>query len=295
MVKLPLLVAGEAAVTEVEPARSLYAGLEELETTYGVLGASILIGCAWTDSPHTAVAAVVSSADGPAAEGAARALAARVWERRDEFAVDSAIAELPDALRMAAEAGERPVFISDSGDNTTAGAAGDSPYVLQYLVEHEAAGALVAGITDPAAAAACAEAGAGATVGLSLGGKVDAVHFAPFACHGVVRNLAAGSAEARAHAGARAVVRIGGVDTVIQSDRRPFTELQHFHDVGLDPGDYEVVVVKEGYLFPELRDYAPLHIMGLTPGFADQRLDRLPFSRLSRPIHPLDEGVSWST
>lgn len=294
MVKLPLLVAGEAAVTEVEPARSLYAGLGELETTYGVLGASILIGCAWTDSPHTAVAAVVSSSDGPAAEEAARALATRVWERRDEFAIDSAIAELPEALRMAAAATEGPVFISDSGDNTTAGAAGDSPYVLQYLVEHEVAGALVAGITDPAAVAACADAGAGAGVGLSLGGKLDAVHFAPFACRGVVRKLAAGSTEAGAHIGDRAVVRIGGVDAVLQSDRRPFTRLRHFHDVELDPAHYDMVVVKEGYLFPELRDYAPRHIMGLTPGFGDQRLDRLPFARLSRPIYPLDGEVSWS-
>ncbi len=293
MVKLPLLVAGEAAVTEVEPARSLYAGLPELEAGHGLLGASILIGCAWTDSPHTAVATVVSGSDGPAAEGAARALAARIWERRDEFVVDSATAELPEALLMAAEGGEGPVFISDSGDNTTAGAAGDSPYVLQYLVENGVAGALVAGITDPAAVAACAEAGAGATVGLSLGGKLDAVHFSPFECRGTVQNRATGGGEAGAHTGARAVVRIGGVDAVLQSDRRPFTELRHFRELGLDPAEYDVVVVKEGYLFPELRDYAPRHIMGLTPGFADQRLERLPFSRLSRPIHPLDEGVSW--
>jgi len=63
--------------------------------------------------------------------------------------------------------------------------------------------------------------------------------------------------------------------------------------MGLDPEAYKLIVVKEGYLFPELRDYAPLHIMALTPGFGDQRLDRLAFTHLHRPIHPLDPDVRW--
>jgi len=33
--------------------------------------------------------------------------------------------------------------------------------------------------------------------------------------------------------------------------------------------------------------------MALSPGFADQRLERLPFSKLNRPIHPLDPDVEW--
>jgi microcystin degradation protein MlrC len=59
MVKLPLVLAGEAAVTDVEPARSLYARLPEITQTPGLLDASLLIGCAWTDSPYATVSAIV--------------------------------------------------------------------------------------------------------------------------------------------------------------------------------------------------------------------------------------------
>ena len=92
----------------------------------------------------------------------------------------------------------------------------------------------------------------------------------------------------------RAVVKIGAVIVVLQTDRRPFTELRHFAELELNPRDFKIIVVKEGYLFPELRDYAPLHIMALSPGFGDQRLERLPYRNLNRPIFPLDGDVRWS-
>jgi microcystin degradation protein MlrC len=61
----------------------------------------------------------------------------------------------------------------------------------------------------------------------------------------------------------------------------------------LDISAKQVIVVKLGYLFPELRDTAPYHIMALSPGFGDQRLDRLPYRDLHRPIYPLDPDVHW--
>ena len=59
MVKPPLLLPGEYAITEVEPSASLYARLPEIESLPGVLDASLFIGCSWTDGPHTSPAAIV--------------------------------------------------------------------------------------------------------------------------------------------------------------------------------------------------------------------------------------------
>jgi len=292
MVKLPLLVGGEAAVTEVEPAKALYARLPEVDQRPGILVSSILIGCAWTDSVHTRVAVVVSGTDEAVAGDAAEELAASIWTRRDAFAIDSVTADIEGSIRTALDAAGRPVFISDSGDNTTAGAAGDSPLFLQCLAENAIPGALVAGITDPEAVCVCERAGVGSTVRVSIGGKLDAVHAEPFACGGVVQRVASGNTLGEGR-GSRILLRTGEVDVVLQSDRRPFTQLRHFREMGLAPDAYKLIVVKEGYLFPELRDYAPLHIMGLSPGFGDQRLERLPFIHLHRPIHPLDPDVRW--
>ncbi len=124
---------------------------------------------------------------------------------------------------------------------------------------------------------------------VDLGGKLDRVSGHPYRAEVTVKRLVPEVAGIPP----RALVSIGGVDVVLQSDRLPFTEMRHFHTIGVDPAGYKAVVVKLGYLFPELRDYAPAHIMALSPGFGDQRLDRLPYHRLRRPIYPLNPDTQW--
>lgn len=289
LIKLPLLVAGEAAVTEVEPIRSLYARLPAIDEREGILTSSILIGCAWTDSPETMISVAVSGTDVQASRAAANELAQAVWDARRAFAIDVPTASTVDAIQMAYASPIRPVFISDSGDNPTAGAAGDSPLFLEQLVFSKAEEALVAGITDPAAVEVCFRAGAGARVTLSLGGKLDQTFAQPYQTEATVERLVPETVGIPP----RAVVRIGGVTAAIQSDRPPFTELRHFESAGIDPSAWKVIIVKMGYLFPELRDFAPQHIMALSPGFGDQCLARLPYHRLRRPIFPLDPDASW--
>lgn len=289
MVKLPLLVSGEAAVTEVEPARSLYARLPVLDRLPGVLASSILIGCAWTDSPHTRVSVVLSGTDEPVIRRLASRLAGEVWEARARFAIDVPTGSIEESIRMALASPLKPVFVSDSGDNPTAGAAGDSPNVLKQLVASGVRGALVAGIADPEAVRACFEAGVGATVDLSMGGKLDRTFAQPYEAKALVKRLVPQANDLLP----RALVQIGGIDVVLQSDRWAFTTLSQFKAMGIDLDAEALVVVKLGYLFPELRDLAPHHIMALSPGFADQRLERLPYCHLARPIYPLDPDAAW--
>lgn len=289
LIKLPMLAPGEAAVTEVEPARTLYARLPEIDRREGVLVSSILIGCAWTDSPYTAVSVAVSSTDADAGWAAANELAHAVWDARDDFAIDAPAVPIAEAIEMALGASTRPVFISDSGDNPTAGAAGDSPLILEALVARRAQNVLVAGIADPTAVTACFEAGSGRTVRLSLGGKLDRTFAQPYEVEAVVERLAP---EADGMA-ALAIVRVDGVTVVVQSDRSPFTELRQFELAGIDIDAWAAIVVKLGYLFPELRDVAAQHIMALSPGFTDECIERLPYRRLHRPIYPLDGDARW--
>ena len=85
-----------------------------------------------------------------------------------------------EAVRSAVRETRHPVFISDSGDNVTAGAAGDDiTLVLKTLIEAGARDAVVAGIADHEAVARCLEAGIGAELTLSVGGKLDRVNGFP--------------------------------------------------------------------------------------------------------------------
>jgi microcystin degradation protein MlrC len=292
LVKLPLLVAGEAAVTEVSPSRELFAGLSARSEEDGILDASILIGCAWTDSLFTTVSTIACGTDRVQTDAVAREIAQKVWDRRADFAIDSVCADPQDVVDLVFSYPERTVFVSDSGDNPTAGAAGDSPLLLSTLLRRfealppgsDSSEILLAGIADAGAVAACGDAGVGATLDVRLGGKLDAVTCAPLAVEATVRGLFPEDGKF----GDAALVRIGGIDVVIQAQRAPFTSMDDFLRLGLRPEDYRLIVVKLGYLFPELRDSAPRHIMALTPGFGDQRTERLEYSHLKRPIYPLD-------
>jgi microcystin degradation protein MlrC len=283
IVKLPLLLAGESAVTEVEPARSLYAMLPDSTSRPGVVDSSLTIGCAWTDSPHTSVGIVAVGWNRVAAEREAMRLAGPVWDRREDFQPDVETAEVDEAIRRALAAPEPTTFISDSGDNVTAGGAGDSPLVLERLLAAGAKRAVVAGLADGAAVVACRASGLGTTVVVQIGGKLDATSFRPLRVVGKVASLGEGFA----------ILEVDGVEVVLTEVRRPFTRLADFAEVGIDPLSRKIVVVKLGYLYPELRDQSPRAILALSPGFTDLKLDRLPYRRLSRPIYPLDASATW--
>src|SRR5579871_1465268 len=289
MVKLPLLLPGEYAVTEVEPSRSLYAMLPEIDAIPGIMDASLMIGCAWTDSIHTSASTlVVAERDEALAQREAARYAALVWQRRQEFGPDVETATIDEAIARALAPPEAPVFLSDSGDNVTAGGAGDVPLFIERLLAAHVPDALVAGLTDAEAVSFCAKAGVGAAVALSLGGKLDRRNGQPLVVIAEVLHLDPQEAPTLA------VVRVENMTLCLITERQPFADLASFKRTGIDPLKRKMVVVKLGYLFPELRDNAPRAILALSPGFTDLRLEELPYRHIRRPIYPLDADAAWS-
>ena len=175
LVKVPIIVPGEWAVTTAEPMKSIYAQLPSVAQKPGLLDGSIFIGNAWNDVPYDSMSVAVvadGEANRPTARQEARRLAALCWEHRTALTFDVPIASLDAAITTALAAPERTVFITDSGDNVTAGGAGDTTVVLQRLRERGVKDAVVAGIVDPSATEVCERAGVGKTVALNIGGKL---------------------------------------------------------------------------------------------------------------------------
>jgi len=286
LIKLPLLLPGEYAVTEAEPARSLYAKLPEIESQEGILDASILIGCAWTDSPYTSVSVIiVGEGDGEKAHEAAVSLANEIWSRRSEFVPEVEVASVEEAVRIGIDSDVSPVVISDSGDNVTAGGAGDIPIFLEKLLSEGAANTIVAGLTDPDAVKACIQAGVGSEVALTIGGKLDKVNGYPFGITGMVESLNAPSA---------ALLKVGGVRLILVADRRAVIDINSFQSLGVDPREQQIVVVKVGLLHSDIRDVAKKPIMALSPGLTSLALDKLPYRQIKRPIFPLVRDFEWN-
>nr|WP_255698434.1 M81 family metallopeptidase [Tessaracoccus sp. ZS01] len=291
--QVPVLLPGEKTSTRLDPAKALYDRLPQIEARDGVLDASIWVGYAWADEPRCQAAVVVTGDDPDAIASAAHELARSYWDARGDFLFVGPTADFTQAMDTAVqEDAPRPFVVSDSGDNPTAGGAGDVAWSLAQLLERPeltTPGRTIihASIFDEVAVAQAWEAGVGAVVDLSVGGKVDARTAPPAQLRGEVFSLTDGDPVA----GRQAVVRAGSVFAIITERRKPFHHLADFTQLGLDPSRADVVVVKIGYLEPELFGLAAGWILSLTPGGVDQDLLRLGHHRLAPGVFPFEQGV----
>lgn len=287
--KVPLLLPGECTSTEHEPARSIYLGLPAFDAKPGILDANLMIGYVWADEPRATACAVVTGTDRQAALKAAEAIAQHYWNARDNFKFGPVTGPLDEMLDRAAAAGTSPVILADSADNPTGGGVGDRADVLRALIARNWRGALVAGITDRPAVEACFAVGEGATVVLRIGGSLDPSSL-PAQVTAVVLRLDGGDALADR----QAVIGIDGIEVVISARRRPYHNLEDFRRLGLDPKTVRLLVVKSGYLSPELAPIANPNLMALTDGVVNQDIANLTSHRRTRPVFPFDRDFAFA-
>ena len=293
-IAIPMLVQGEKGMTTSEPMRSLEVEAKRVERegipghAAKILNVTIFVGCPWADAPDTGMSVFVT-ADGSreAARAAAIHFARKIWDARRQFVFGCETAELDEGVDRALKAEVSPLFLTDSGDNVTAGAPGDSTIVLQRLIDKKAPNALVGAIYDPETVVQCFKAGEGKTIHLSIGGKIEKRCGPPIDTEAKVLHL---TKDAKGQA---AVVRTGGIDVILIADERDFKEPGHFQACGVDPANYKIVVVKQGYLYPKLQEITKRYVMLFTPGAADQQLEKLPYVRRQKPALPFEPDTSF--
>jgi microcystin degradation protein MlrC len=299
-VRIPILVPGECAVTAQPPAQALYGSLPGYDAQPGIMEANILVGFAWNDRPWTGMTAlVVSETDAGLARAAAVDLAARIWAERAAFLLRMETAEIEAGLVRAAQSPQRPVFVSDAGDNTTAGAAGDLTLVLAAAIGlPDVDDMVVAGITAPDTVRRCIAAGPGARIEITLGAEHvsrpsggPAVTALVEAC-GETLELG-GFQPYRSREAAWARVRIGHVIATFHARPIGITTPEHFAAMGIDPTAHHAYVVKLGYLHPRLEDIAARHILLLSDGNSQLDMKRLEWRAIARPMCPLDADFEW--
>jgi len=295
-IKVPILIPGEKGITSVDPLKSLYEKLDVISQKEGMLDASIFVGMPWTDVERAGMSLQMVAEDKKyldVARKEAVQLAQELWDKRSELKFDVPTDSIEGAVKTALESPASTVFISDSGDNTTAGAAGDNTLVLEYLISAGVEDAVLAGIVDPEAKLACEQAGVGSEVSLTIGGKLDTQFGKPFDINGTVQFITMEPDPATPNR-RPVVVQLDGILLVLLNEVRSFTSPSDFEMVGIDPLEHKIVVVKLGYLFQGLRDIAPQAIMALTPGFANQVIENLPYQHVKRPVYPMDKDMVWS-
>ncbi|WJL96751.1 M81 family metallopeptidase [Microbacterium sp. ET2] len=301
-VRVPVLLPGERTSTVVEPGKTVFGGLVPAIERHGVVDASLWVGFAWADEDRNAAAVMVTAYDEESARACAREVAQAYWDARNDFTiVAESSGTWDEALDFALAGPPSPLFISDSGDNITAGSAADITYALtETLARQDVVDSglrfLFAGIVDPASVDAAVEVGVGGTLRRGIGAVVDDRFAGPVDRDWVVERLVPGLVEGEGTVAA--VLASGDIHAMVQRGRSYFMDPAVFAKVtsrnklanhAYIPSDgYDVVVVKVGYLFPGQTDEAQSWFMALTPGGTDLDVDRLVFERVWRPIFPLD-------
>jgi microcystin degradation protein MlrC len=278
--------------TSRDPMRGFVDRIKSLEGHDGVLSVSIAHGFPWGDVPGLGTRVLVIT-DDRAAEGAALAerLGRELIGMRDRIkpnypgpgeAIDEALAT-PGA----------PVVLADSADNPGGGAAGDSTFVLRTLLERGVGNAVLGPLWDPVAVAILFDAGEGARLPLRIGGKVGPTSGQPVDAEVEVLRLArdasqAGLSGTRAPLGDVALVRIGGVRVVLNTERTQAFGTDLFTQFGVDLASTKIVVVKSSQHFhAQFGPIAAKVIYVETPGTVTQRLEKLPYRKARRDLWPL--------
>ena len=297
--KLPLILGGEQSVSGDEPVRSINQYMDKLEQDPRIRSVSWHVGYIRHDTPVAGCGIVVvpqMEADQAYAEEAADWLAAYVWNKRHEFHYTGLTAAPDKALQMALESEGKPAFITDSGDNVTSGATGWNTYILrQALAEKELKKKILfANICDPIAYQKLEQLEIGAKTHLHLGVDHDEMS-RPVELDVTVK--AKGTLRGYLHHphdavyGYSVAVAVDGLPLEINvaSTRQTMCEEHQFVGAGLNWDDYDVIVVKQGYIFPELKEKAAFSVMSLTQGATPQDTRIIPFKQIMRPMYPIDE------
>jgi len=293
--KVPFLLPGEMAQTDLEPMAGMMRLAAEIEAQPGVLSTSLANGHCWADLPDVGVAAVVvTEGDAALAQREADRLASVFWARRAEFGYSAEAYPVAEAVRAAMGASERPVYLSDSGDNPGAGGTTDVPVLLEELLAQGAEDVLIASIWDRAAVEACQATGIGRPVSLTVGGKLDTQHGSPLEVRGMVPRLWDETPDPVGGRGPLALLRVQGVDVILSSSRLSFVDPAQLAALELDPGAYRIIVLKRGYLTAPFQAISPRSILALTPGATNCDLTKMTFQRVQRPIYPLDPDMTWA-
>ncbi|WP_370774486.1 M81 family metallopeptidase [Holdemania massiliensis] len=297
--KLPLILGGEQSVSADEPVRSINIYMDELEQDPRIQSCSWHVGYIRHDCAVAGCGIVVVPArteDQAYAETIADQLADYVWQRRHEFHYTGLTAKPEQALAMTLDFAGSPAVITDSGDNTTSGATGWNTFVLRQVLAQPnlKKSFLFAPICDPKTAGQLKNCQPGEAVKICLGVGVDALsESVPLDVvvkrHGEIARFV-GEELIKVFGGCTLVsVKDKPIDILISETSQPIIMNAQLRHIGIEWTDYDVTVVKQGYIFPDFKAQAGFYVMSLTDGATPQDTASIPFKRIMRPMFPIDQ------
>ena len=297
--KVPIMLGGERCVSTDEPLVSINKLLDQIEADPRILTASYTIGYLRHDSDKCGAGIMVTPMDPQDkayAEEKADEIYKFVWERRHEFHFHG-YADTPEkALEVMLKEKEGPLYLTDSGDNVTAGGPGCNTFVLRQVLSlddlHDKK-ILFASIVDkPLFDNTLSGKQVGEHLEFDLGIDKDEltkkVHL-----KGTV--ISKGDLHRHYHdetvVGNCCNIKLDDIPVTIcvANKEVSFSEKAQYDAAGLDWDGYDLTIVKQGYLYPDLKARAKNYVMSLTDGACYQRTETYQYKCIMRPMYPYDD------
>lgn len=267
-----------------------------MEGKNGVLGVSIGHCFPYADVPEmTGRILVVTDGDKALADRLATEIGEEFVGMRGRTAPDYL---LPDEALVAARGvNGSPVVMADPADNAGGGAPTDNTTILRTMIAHDVQDAALGPIWDPVAVRLCFDAGQGASFPLRFGGKTGPASGQPVdamvTVTGLARDCSQSFGPTQVKLGDCACVKVGGIEVVLITNRTQALGLELFRNVGVEPTAKKILVVKSTNHFHAA--FGPIAAKVLyveSDGPLPRQYERIPYTRVQRPIWPLDQRTS---
>ncbi|MBI5264422.1 MAG: M81 family metallopeptidase [Bradyrhizobium sp.] len=301
--QLPFLIPISWQCTNDQPTKGIYQKVAALEGD-AVPTISFAPGFPAADFEHCAPSVFAYGRSQGDADAAADAIASLVAGHEDDF--DGKIYSPDEGVLVAMELARharKPIVIADTQDNPGAGGDSDTTGMLRALVRNRATRAATGAIYDPDSARAAHQAGVGASVTLSLGGKSGIPGDAPYTETFVVERLSDGRFIApgpyyggrEMEMGPSACLRIGDVRVVVSSHKAQLADQAMYRYVGIEPTEQAILVNKSSVHFRA--DFEPIAerlLICAAPGAMPADTAALPWTRLRPGIRMRPNGPAFT-
>src|SRR3954447_23193346 len=310
-VRLPIVPPTVTMLTASGPYAEMIALGQRRQQEIGpaIVNVSAMGGFAYSDTAKNGLTVVVTARQGEreTAAGLARDIARYGWGNRARFYPKLTPVEemVEQALAAARDRSLPALCFADVADNPGGGGRGNTMYLLRAFVEAGVKGALFGVIYDPPLAAEAHRYGLHYHFDAHFNRAETTTFSEPWNAPARVASLSDGNCVGRRgiYAGLRwalgpcAALAIGGITVVVVSHRVQCADPVFFEMMGLDIGKARGVAVKSrGHFRGGFDDFfCPQQIVEVDlPGLTSPVLNRFDWTRLPRPVIPLDNGVEFS-
>ncbi len=283
-----------------QPMKDIMDQAIKMVDTTKLLNASIFGGFPLADIPHVSLSVLtVEPSQNNCGEPLVNELCNMAWERRQDFVFEAET--LSESIQRAAQCNDFPVVIADHGDNSGAGGSADDMTVLDEMLKQGLTEIIAGPIWDSEAVKHLVDVGAGNEATLDIGGKTNVPAIQQtghkLRCTGTVSCITDGQftitgpmqTGLKVSLGRSVLFDIGPALILVCEERWEPYDPGCFTQAGVDPIEKKYILIKSRQHFRATFEAIASHIiLAAGPGVCSSDYSKFEFTRLERPIYPLD-------